>query len=115
MTTYPDRSRTWPVSAGGGSHPHWRRDGKEIFFVSGTAVMHAAVTPAPGGIEIAPAKPLIELASRFPRSLVPFGGATNLYDVSPDGQRFLFNLPTQTASDHVTLMVNWPQLAATSR
>ena len=35
---------------------------------------------------------------------------TNLFDVSPDGQRFLFILPQYTAPEALTLVVNWPAL-----
>jgi hypothetical protein len=46
-----------------------------------------------------------------------FGGlsVSNVFDVSPDGQRFLFNLPLHHPTSPVTLIVNWPQLAATLR
>jgi Tol biopolymer transport system component len=114
VTNYPDRSRTWPVSTAGGAAPHWRRDGKEMFFVAGAALMHAPVTTTAAGIEIGAAAPLIDLSSRFPKLTVQFDTAANIYDVAPDGQRFLFNLPLQNAPDPLTLIVNWPQLAAAS-
>lgn len=121
VTTYPDRSRMWPVSAAGGSHPHWRQDGNELYFVNGTSLMRAPVIMKGAGIDIGVATPLIDVAlplsglsSQIERIFAAVSVA-NVYDVSPDGQRFLFNIPLHSAPDAVTLVVNWPQLAAASR
>ena len=61
--------------------PLWSRDGREIFFVSGGALMSAAVRTAPTFASEAPRK-LFDLPEEI---LWGFG----FYDVSPDGQRFV--------------------------
>jgi Tol biopolymer transport system component/predicted Ser/Thr protein kinase len=81
------------VSTNGGMHPIWRRDGSELFFLDpADDVMVVSVTKA--GTSIAPGKP-----QRLFR--VPLNDITRPsfapYDVAPDGQRFLLNVPDRPA------------------
>jgi hypothetical protein len=40
----------------------------------------------------------------------PIPGEWNLYDVSPDGQRFLLNLPLEWSSEApITVVTNWTE------
>jgi hypothetical protein len=50
---------------------------------------------------------LFDLDSRLPPPVLPI---SNVFDVSPDGQRFLFILPQYAAPEALTLVVNWPAL-----
>jgi len=73
------------VSAAGGRQPRWRRDGKELFFISpGSRLM---ATP----IQISPALSVGTPAALFPVQIPPGAGIGSLanYDVSADGQRFI--------------------------
>jgi Tol biopolymer transport system component/predicted Ser/Thr protein kinase len=77
------------VSTDGGSHPIWRRDAGELFFLSpGDDVM--AVTLTRSGASITPGKPQrlfrIPLNDITRRTWAP-------YAVASDGQRFLLNVP----------------------
>lgn len=85
------------VTSGGGSDPRWSRDGREVFFRRGSAI-HVA-TPALGrGQNAAAATSML------------FDTKTDLrtFDVAPDGQRFLLNLPAApAAAPPATLLVNW--------
>ena len=74
--------------------------------MNGGALMHAAVTTV-AGADIGVAEPLFDLGSRLRRAFNP---QSNIFDVTADGQRFLFNLPQDTATDSLTLVVNWPAL-----
>ena len=65
------------VSTSGGERPRWRRDGREIFFLSGDTLMSAAITLEP------PPR------SDPPRALFRFATPASDYDVSADGQRIL--------------------------
>ena len=72
----------WLVSKGGGSQARWRRDGKELFFISSDRmIMAAAVTTKGATIEVRAAQPLFE--ARYPY------GQYHAFDVSADGQRLL--------------------------
>jgi serine/threonine protein kinase/Tol biopolymer transport system component len=96
----------WPVSKGGGNQPLWRRDGKELFYVSADSKMMAvdvSTTPV--------------FSSGNPKALFAapvWGGATSpnvtRYGVTPDGKRFLINtLTADTAApaSPITVVLNW--------
>jgi Tol biopolymer transport system component len=85
------------VSVAGGQTPRWRRDGKELFYMAPNgAVMSVALTPG-AELQMAPARQLF-VAER---------ATTNIYDVSPDGQRFLVNTAIETDTAPITVMLNW--------
>jgi hypothetical protein len=90
------------VSSGGGSQPRWRRDGKELFFVTlDGRLMAAPVKMSDGRLEAGEPKPLF----RMPLRLAP---TQYTYDVSADGQRFLAMAPTQQARpEPLKVMLNW--------
>jgi Tol biopolymer transport system component len=95
----------WQVSNQGGVMPRWRRDGKELFYASGTGgatakLMAAVVRASAGGIQTEPSREL------FP---VSFHAPIASYDVSSDGQRFLVLEAVaggQTAAP-LTVVLNW--------
>jgi len=78
---YPGPGPHRMVSTHGGAEPLWSRDGREIVFGSGGALVSATVRTAP------------TFASEPPRKLfdVPdeIMGGMGLYDVAADGQRFV--------------------------
>jgi hypothetical protein len=71
----------WQVSTDGGSQPLWARNGRELFFRAGDAVI---VVPVEAGSGFAPGSPTVLFEGQYAETL----GGRN-YDVSPDGQRFL--------------------------
>lgn len=85
------------VTSGGGSDPRWSRDSREVFFRRGSAI-HAA-TPALGrGLNAAAATSMLFDTSADLRT----------FDMTPDGRRFLLNLPAApAAAPPATLLVNW--------
>jgi Tol biopolymer transport system component len=94
------------VSVGGGSTPRWRGDGGELFYA---AADNRSVMAVP-----------ITLASRVvadvPKRLFTIGrtpaardrGRNVVYDVTPDGTRFLVSIPEgEPSSSRVTIVMNW--------
>jgi Tol biopolymer transport system component len=85
---FPDVDRgRWQVSTSGGDSPLWSRDGRELFYRSGDAVMAVSVK-ADAGFSPGTPKPL------FRGAYVSFDlhvGRPDLnpWDISPDGKRFL--------------------------
>jgi len=88
-----DASVQIQVSTNGGGRPRWRRDSREIYFLSGSAVMAATVSAGP------------DLHADPPRPLFTIRGAFSDYDVSPDGQRFLVTVPPRENADPATVVV----------
>jgi Tol biopolymer transport system component len=96
-----DRQR---VSSSGGSQPIWRRDGKELFYLSPKSEMMAVRVNRSGkGLEFDSAVALFK---------IPTGGVGSTlgtYDVAPDGQRFLIGeLLGDSANAIPSVILNWP-------
>jgi Tol biopolymer transport system component len=91
------------VSAGGGSDPVWRRDGREIFYVSNPpdrVLMAAAVRAEGSNFDVGKVELLFEIR--------PGGAGPGFYQVSADGQRFLVNqAPEQGEPQPITIVINW--------
>jgi dipeptidyl aminopeptidase/acylaminoacyl peptidase len=84
VARFPAPGQVWRISADGGTQARWRRDGKEIFYLSPNRdLMAAAITLGDDAVKVDRIEPLFEL--RFPY------GAYHAFDVSKDGQRFLVN------------------------
>jgi Tol biopolymer transport system component len=103
VQTFPDRTGRWQVSTSGGTHPRWRRDGKELFFVSGQKLMAVDVNTAAPQFEAGIPKPLFE-ADFLSGTYSP-----SIYAPTADGQRFLAVIPVaQQSISPVTVVTNWP-------
>ena len=108
LAPFPGGGAPRPISSLEGTQPRWHDDGSEIFFLSGSTLMHALVHAADPGLEIGAARPLFDLKARI-GTVDPLPGRS-LYSVTSDAQRFLFVLPVRPVPDAMTLVVNWPSL-----
>ena len=94
-------SRT-PVSSSGGTEPRWRRDGRELFYLSPDGkLMAVSVTEGP------------TFTADIPHALFQVPVTSNdlrvfHWDAAPDGQRFLFDT-RKTSSELLTVVLNWQQ------
>jgi len=89
------------ISTNGGVKPRWRRDGKEIFYMTPSGQLMAAEVRISGEtVEVGAIRVLfggIEFSNGY------------FYDVSADGQRILTVLPAnRTSPTPITLIQNWP-------
>ncbi len=104
VQTFPEPGGKWQVSTGGGRDPEWRRDGKELYFVSGGKLMAVDVNTGGPQFEAGTPKSLFE---------VHFGSGTAInpnatYRVTADGQRFLCVTSTgQQGPPPITVVTNW--------
>jgi Tol biopolymer transport system component len=91
------------VSIGGGVEPMWRRDGKELFYLSPDySIVSVPFEPSE--------PPRIGQPTPLFRAPVNTSSTRNHYVVSPDGQRFLINVEDQsTYLSPITVLVNWIQ------
>ena len=100
VAPFPGPGGKWQISSGGGISPRWRRDGREIFYLAPDSKMMAVEVAALGSsIEFGTVRTLFEAR--------PYG-VFGRFDVSADGQRFIFPFEPGTATSSVTLVVNWP-------
>jgi hypothetical protein len=95
----------WLISNGGGFYPHWRADGKELYYNDPLLRIVAVDVSASPGFKAGVPEPL------FPSSIAnPFAFSAQ-WDVTPDGERFLISAPTlQSARAPFTVVSNWPAL-----
>lgn len=88
----------------GGEQPHWRSDGKELFYLSSDNKMMA--TPVTTGTKFNPGKP-VALFQANPREQVSLNDVF-VYDVRPDGQAFLINTKvTQAEIAPMSVVLHW--------
>jgi Tol biopolymer transport system component len=96
--------RLWQISHTGGGLPRWRADGNELFYATSDGQLNnvAIHVGQDGGIESG--QPRLLFQTR------PTPGSWNLYDVSPDGQHFLLNIPLEwTSAVPITVLTNWTE------
>jgi Tol biopolymer transport system component len=98
---FPGPGRKWQISTAGGFSPGWRRDGKEIFYLSlDLKLMSVEVIARESSFEQGSPKTLFQFA--------PPGTGVPSIDVTADGQKFLVRKALETKSEpQLTLVVNW--------
>ena len=103
---FPQPGTPRQVSLAGGTQPRWRRDGKELFFLSADSkLMAVGVDTSKCDITFGRPEPLFDAPMR--RWL---NWDETEYDVSPDGQRFLINAVREEHPAPLTVILNWPKL-----
>jgi Tol biopolymer transport system component/tRNA A-37 threonylcarbamoyl transferase component Bud32 len=83
LDSYPRPRQRISISSSGGVHPVWRRDGRELYYWSDGALV-AVQLRAGGGV----APPAVMGRTVLFRASYQIGPNT-MYDVSPDGERFV--------------------------
>jgi Tol biopolymer transport system component len=86
-----------PLPTSGAGTPHWRADGREILYIASDGNMMA--------LPVKPGAP-VETGAAVALFKAP---ATLRFDVTPDGQRFLFAIPVeaQQTTAPFTVILNW--------
>jgi eukaryotic-like serine/threonine-protein kinase len=101
VQSFPPSGGKWQVSTGGGAQPHWRRDGKELFYLAPDRKLMAVEVKMGSTFETSAPKTL------FQTQVVRYE-APNRYVVTGDGQRFLVNSPVEEVSQTpITVVLNW--------
>jgi eukaryotic-like serine/threonine-protein kinase len=101
LTSFPEPGERVRVSASGGSLPRWKRDGRELYFVSAGNEMIATPVLLGSSAQVGASRPLFRVGS----------AGWQDYDVTADGERFLVieNLPAPDA-DAIVVTTNWSSL-----
>ena len=106
VETFPQPAGRWQISATGGEEPTWRRDGKEMFYLTpDKKLMAVPVSTDSASFQAGIPKQL------FQAQLISDTNARNTYAASPDGQRFLMLVPAgEPKTVPITVVVNWQAL-----
>jgi hypothetical protein len=95
--------RAYQISRVGGSEPRWRKDGKELFFVSADRKL-AAVSVSAGGAAFSAGEPQILPIETLPDVV----GKRHTYDVAALGQWFLVPRPAGVdPTPQIAVMLSW--------
>jgi hypothetical protein len=95
VRSFPTSGSVWQVSANGGAHPRWQRDGRELLFVTPDGMLTAVGVSSGAGF-----------AAGVPTPLLPLRAATG-FDVSAE-RRFLVPMPdVPNTGSQLYVVVNW--------
>jgi Tol biopolymer transport system component len=93
---FPPTGAKWQISVGGGTTPRWRGDGQELLYVAPDYMRKSVVIKTEPAFEAGVPKDLFKTPNSW--------GS----DVSPDGQRFLVNMPAgDNPPSPITVVLNW--------
>ena len=106
VRNFPVGDRKWLVSTVGGWMPHWRPDGKELFYLTLDGTLTAVDVKQGSTFESGLPHPL------FQTGIPPWEGPpevpTSAYAVSKDGRRFLINATVDAATaPPLTVVTHW--------
>ncbi len=97
---FPKREGKTTVSTNGGRQPRWSRDGKELFYAEGSTLVAVSVSTAP--------KFSVGSATRLFEQRTLAKAPYPQYDVSEDGQRFVFaELAGDFEEPSIQVVQNW--------
>ena len=92
----------WEISSDGGSVPRWRGDGRELFYLRpDRAIMAVEVDGKGSSFDVGRSEALF---------VAPASPFANIYDVAPDGKRFIVAFAPEEENLPLTLVLNWPAL-----
>jgi Tol biopolymer transport system component len=103
VDSFPENGGRRQISTHGGREPVWRRDGRELFFLSDDTVMAVDAHTSAVGFEWSVPRTLFTIPGlqRVPRG----------FTVSADGQRFIAVVATTPAGpQRFTTLLNWTSL-----
>ena len=93
----------WMVSRGGGVQSRWRRDGRELFYISPDGTMMAVP------VSTAPVFQAGTPQALFDTEMVDTGIRTGpiSWDIAPDGKRFLIISDKSQETSSLNVILNW--------
>ena len=93
----------WMVSRGGGVQPRWRRNGKELFYISPDSKMMVVAVDTRPVFHIGTPRAL------FQTDIVDTGIRTGpmSWDIAPDGNRFIIITESPGEASSITVALNW--------
>ena len=105
VESFPSPGSKRQVSTHGGVQPRWRSDGRELYYVA--LDQRVMTMPVEIGATFQSGSP----QALFKMRVLPQGsqsiGLPTMYDVSPDGRRFLCRIPSDDSGSPISVILNW--------
>jgi hypothetical protein len=105
VMSFPRPSLKYRASPGYGNSPHWRGDGRELYFLGGSQTIEA-VTVSRRGEELLFGPP----RELFRAPVFPSPWDLNSWDVTRDGSKFVVNT-VRPSDSSLVIVTNWRQMA----
>ncbi|HEY6290481.1 MAG TPA: hypothetical protein VI455_02840 [Terriglobia bacterium] len=96
---FPGPGGKYQISHTGGWAVRWARDGKLFYSTIGNRLMEADIALSANSLQVKSIRPLFEMN--------PPNIAMPLFDVTPDGQKFVVVTSDRPESSLITLVTNW--------
>ena len=104
LQPFPGPGDRIQVSAGGGQHVRWARNGSELFYIAADQRLTSVRVTFGANGKLVLGTPVPLFRTEFDSSFL----TRQQYVVSPDGQRFLINAATDAIDPpSITLILNW--------
>jgi eukaryotic-like serine/threonine-protein kinase len=104
---FPGPGGKWQVSSAGGTQPRWNRNGRELFYIAADGKLMSVSIETTTGSQTFKASTPVELFTSHTVEASPNTQRAQ-YAVSPDGLRFLMNVPVDSADvSPITVVLNW--------
>jgi eukaryotic-like serine/threonine-protein kinase len=102
VQSFPEPTVRTQISTNGGMEPVWSRDGRELFYLNGDAMMAVEIRTSPA---FSAGAPRLLFEGRY----VPSPNGVASYDVSADGRRFLRVQPIHPdpLMNQIQVTLNW--------
>jgi Tol biopolymer transport system component len=100
VATFPAHAAKRRVSSAGGVQPHWRGDGRELFYLArDSSIMSVPIAPGPG---LETGRPVVLFSTDIETNpILP------QYGVTRDGQRFLGLSRGKPQPEQLRVLLNW--------
>jgi Tol biopolymer transport system component len=96
VEAFPGRESRWQVSTRGGDSPRWRRDGRELFYISpDRKLARVSVSAAAAALQLGAPQILLDM---------PVGDS---YDIAPDGRFLVLSQEEGPPSVPINIVINW--------
>jgi hypothetical protein len=102
VVPFPGPGGKYQISQRGGWLVRWDKKGDLFFLTTGNQVTKAELNLGPQSLQVKSLRPLFQMNLAD----VP----APLFDVTPDGQRFLAVTPARAESSSISLLLNWPAM-----
>jgi Tol biopolymer transport system component len=101
LAAFPSFTERRQISNNGGTQGYWRKDGKELFYLSLDGDMMSV--PIKPGSAPEPGVPAVLFPTR-----IPFSPTADQFAVTGDGQRFLLLESLESEAKPFSIVLNWP-------
>src|ERR1700722_1281617 len=102
VVPFPGPGGKYQISQSGGWLVRWDKKGDLFFLTTGNKLTKAELNLGTQSLQVKSLRPLFQMNLA--------DTAAPLFDVTPDGQRFLAVTPARAESSSISLLLNWPAI-----